>query len=115
MQSFDTRVRQQAARFDDRETLLTRLSELTRDDAAVIVADLIFGLLGQDDAVWQRDIRDVMASGVHGVDLYQLIAMQGTNLERAQEKGTLGLVADARRRDPPPLAPVWGASFLATA
>ncbi len=98
VQSFDTRVRQQAARFDDRETLLTRLGELTRDDAAVIVADLIFGLPGQDDAVWQQDIRDVMASGVHGVDLYQLIAMQGTNLERAQEKGTLDWLADGQQR-----------------
>lgn len=98
VQSFDTRVRQQAARFDDRETLLTRLGELTRDDAAVIVADLIFGLPDQDDAVWRQDISDVMASGVHGVDLYQLIAMQGTNLARAQEKGALGWVADGRQR-----------------
>ncbi|HEH9426414.1 TPA: heme anaerobic degradation radical SAM methyltransferase ChuW/HutW [Aeromonas sobria] len=98
VQSFDTQVRQQAARFDDRDTLLTRLGELTRDDAAVVVADLIFGLPGQDDAVWQQDITDVMASGVHGVDLYQLIAMQGTNLERAQEKGTLGWVADGQQR-----------------
>ncbi|ATL92796.1 heme anaerobic degradation radical SAM methyltransferase ChuW/HutW [Aeromonas sp. CU5] len=98
VQSFDTQVRQQAARFDDRDTLLTRLGELTRDDAAVIVADLIFGLPGQDDAVWRQDITDVMASGVHGVDLYQLIAMQGTNLERAQEKGTLGWVADGQQR-----------------
>ncbi|MGL5323375.1 MAG: heme anaerobic degradation radical SAM methyltransferase ChuW/HutW [Aeromonas sp.] len=98
VQSFDTGVRQQAARFDDRETLLTRLGELTRDDAAVIVADLIFGLPGQDDAVWQQDIRDVLASGVHGVDLYQLIAMQGTNLARTEEKRTLGWVADGQQR-----------------
>ncbi len=75
VQSFNTEVRQQAARFDDRETLLARLGELTRDDAAVIVADLIFGLPGQDDALWRQDIADVMASGVHGVDLYQLIPM----------------------------------------
>lgn len=98
VQSFNTEVRQQAARFDDRETLLDRLAELTRDDAAVIVADLIFGLPGQDDAVWRQDIADVMASGVHGVDLYQLIAMAGTNLERAQEKGRLGWSADGQQR-----------------
>jgi len=98
VQSFDTAVRQQAARFDERETLLTRLGELTRDDAAVIVADLIFGLPGQDDAVWQQDIRDVMASGVHGVDLYQLIAMPGTNLERAQQRGKSGWAADGQQR-----------------
>ena len=98
VQSFDTEVRQQAARFDDRETLLTRLAELTRDDDAVIVADLIFGLPGQDDAVWRQDIADVMASGVHGVDLYQLIAMAGTNLERVQENGRLGWSADGQQR-----------------
>ncbi|MGL5815073.1 MAG: heme anaerobic degradation radical SAM methyltransferase ChuW/HutW [Aeromonas sp.] len=98
VQSFDTQVRQQAARFDDRETLLARLGELTRDDAAVIVADLIFGLPGQDDAVWRQDIADVMASGVHGVDLYQLIAMAGTNLDRAEQKGRLGWSADGQQR-----------------
>ncbi|MGY3856509.1 heme anaerobic degradation radical SAM methyltransferase ChuW/HutW [Aeromonas intestinalis] len=98
VQSFDTEVRQQAARFDDRETLLTRLAELTRDDAAVIVADLIFGLPGQDDAIWRQDIADVMASGVHGVDLYQLIAMAGTNLDRAEQKGKLGWSADGQQR-----------------
>ena len=98
VQSFDTRVRQQAARFDDRQTLLARLTELTRDDAAVIVADLIFGLPGQDDEVWRQDIADVMASGVHGVDLYQLIPMAGTNLERAEASGKLGWAADGQQR-----------------
>ena len=98
VQSFNTEVRQQAARFDDRETLLARLEELTRDDDAVIVADLIFGLPGQDDALWRQDIADVMTSGVHGVDLYQLIPMQGTNLDRAQEKGRLGWSADGQQR-----------------
>ena len=98
VQSFDTRVRQQAARFDDRQILLARLGELTQDDAAVIVADLIFGLPGQDDAVWRQDIADVMASGVHGVDLYQLIPMAGTNLERAEASGKLGWAADGQQR-----------------
>ncbi|MFB0722771.1 heme anaerobic degradation radical SAM methyltransferase ChuW/HutW [Aeromonas salmonicida] len=98
VQSFDTRVRQQAARFDDRQTLLARLGELTQDDAAVIVADLIFGLPGQDDEVWRQDIADVMASGVQGVDLYQLIPMAGTNLERAEASGKLGWAADGQQR-----------------
>lgn len=98
VQSFDTRVRQQAARFDDRETLLSRLAALTRHNEAVIVADLIFGLPGQDETVWRQDIADVMASGVHGVDLYQLISMAGTNLARADEKGTQGWAADGQQR-----------------
>ncbi|MFG0832148.1 heme anaerobic degradation radical SAM methyltransferase ChuW/HutW [Aeromonas bivalvium] len=98
VQSFNTAVRQQAARFDDRETLLSRLAALTRHNEAVIVADLIFGLPRQNEAVWRQDIADVMASGVHGVDLYQLIPMQGTNLARADEKGTLGWAADGQQR-----------------
>ena len=28
-----------------------------------------------DKALWRQDIADVMASGVHGVELYQLIPM----------------------------------------
>jgi oxygen-independent coproporphyrinogen-3 oxidase len=78
--------------------LLSRLAALTRHNEAVIVADLIFGLPGQDEAVWRQDIADVMASGVHGVDLYQLISMAGTNLARADEKGTLGWAADGQQR-----------------
>ena len=98
VQSFDTQVRQQAARIDERERVLARLAELTRVDEAVIVADLIFGLPGQDDAIWRQDIADVMASGVHGVDLYQLIPMPGTHLDRVQEKGQLGWAADGPQR-----------------
>ncbi|MGS3176514.1 heme anaerobic degradation radical SAM methyltransferase ChuW/HutW [Aeromonas sanarellii] len=98
VQSFDTGVRRQAGRFDDRETLLARLGALTRGDEAVIVADLIFGLPGQDDAVWRQDIADVMASGVHGVDLYQLISMAGTNLARAEAGGKAGWSADGQQR-----------------
>jgi anaerobilin synthase len=98
VQSFDTQVRQQAARIDDRARLLERLAELTRYDEAVIVADLIFGLPDQDDAIWRQDIADVMASGVHGVDLYQLIAMAGTHLDRAESKGKPGWAADSQQR-----------------
>ena len=86
VQSFNTQVRLAAGRFDDRETLIERLQELSRHPSASIVADLIFGLPGQTMEIWQQDLQDVIQSGVHGVDLYQLIGLQGTRLSNQAEK-----------------------------
>ncbi len=87
VQSFDTKVRRAAKRLDEREQVLQRLSELTRGDEAPIILDLLFGLPYQDEACWQRDIADFLDSGAHGVDLYQLIEMQGTPMARLVEQG----------------------------
>lgn len=87
VQSFDTNVRRSAKRLDDRETVLARLAQLTQRNAAPIIIDLLFGLPFQDEACWQRDIADFLASGAHGVDLYQLIEMQGTPMARLVEQG----------------------------
>lgn len=86
VQSFNTQVRQAAGRFDSRQVLLERLQQLSSHPSATIVADLIFGLPGQTRETWQQDIEDVMTSGVHGVDLYQLIGLQGTRLSKQAEK-----------------------------
>ena len=86
VQSFNTQVRLAAGRFDDRETLIERLQELSEHPSATIVADLIFGLPGQTMEIWQQDLQDVIQSGVHGVDLYQLIGLQGTRLSHQAEK-----------------------------
>lgn len=86
VQSFNTHVRQTAARIDDRQTLIHRLQTLSQHPSATIVADLIFGLPGQDQAVWQQDLEDVLTSNVHGVDLYQLIGLHGTRLSEQAEK-----------------------------
>lgn len=82
VQSFDTKVRRAAKRLDEREAVLERLSALSRGNQAPIIVDLLFGLPFQDEARWQRDIRDFLDSGAHGVDLYQLIEMNGTPMER---------------------------------
>jgi putative heme utilization radical SAM enzyme HutW len=87
VQSFDTQVRRSAKRLDDRDAVLARLAQLTQRDAAPIIVDLLFGLPFQDEACWQRDIADFLASGAHGVDLYQLIEMQGTPMARLVEQG----------------------------
>lgn len=89
VQSFDTQVRQAAGRFDDKDFLLNRLQQLSQHPSASIVIDLIFGLPGQTLDVWQQDLQAVIDSGVHGVDLYQLIGLSGTRIEHAREKGKI--------------------------
>ncbi|ACJ30655.1 Coproporphyrinogen III oxidase, putative [Shewanella piezotolerans WP3] len=89
VQSFDTEVRRAAGRFDDKAQLLQRLSTLSQHDSASIVVDLIFGLPGQTMSIWQQDLQAVIDSGVHGVDLYQLIGLGGTRIDRASEKGKI--------------------------
>ncbi|MGL5006525.1 MAG: heme anaerobic degradation radical SAM methyltransferase ChuW/HutW [Plesiomonas sp.] len=82
VQSFDTAVRKQAKRLDNRETLLNTLNHLVAFDRAPVIVDLMFGLPGQDSECWQRDLTDFLASGAHGVDLYQLIEMENTPMAR---------------------------------
>ncbi|MGS0689354.1 heme anaerobic degradation radical SAM methyltransferase ChuW/HutW [Shewanella sp. 0m-4] len=89
VQSFDTQVRQAAGRFDDRDYLINRLQQLRQHPSASIVIDLIFGLPGQTLDIWQQDLQAVIDSGVHGVDLYQLIGLCGTRIEHAREKGKI--------------------------
>ncbi|MEZ9593190.1 heme anaerobic degradation radical SAM methyltransferase ChuW/HutW [Shewanella sp. 10N.261.52.F9] len=89
VQSFDTQVRQAAGRFDDKDFLLNRLQQLSQHPSASIVIDLIFGLPGQTLDIWQQDLQAVIDSGVHGVDLYQLIGLSGTRIEHAREKGKI--------------------------
>lgn len=89
VQSFNTEVRRAAGRFDDKDTLLKRLQQLSQHPRTSIVIDLIFGLPGQTVDIWQQDIQAAMQSGVHGIDLYQLIGLGGTRIDKASEKGKI--------------------------
>ncbi|MCL1047050.1 heme anaerobic degradation radical SAM methyltransferase ChuW/HutW [Shewanella electrodiphila] len=100
VQSFDTDVRRAAGRFDDKQTLLDRLQQLSQHPTASIVIDLIFGLPGQTMDIWQQDIEAAMACGAQGVDLYQLIGLGGTRIDKASEKGkVLGTQASEFQAD----------------
>ncbi|MEZ9141600.1 MULTISPECIES: heme anaerobic degradation radical SAM methyltransferase ChuW/HutW [unclassified Shewanella] len=100
VQSFNTDVRRAAGRFDDKQTLLDRLQQLSQHPTASIVIDLIFGLPGQTMDIWQQDIEAAMACGAHGVDLYQLIGLGGTRIDKASEKGkVLGTQASEFQAD----------------
>ena len=87
VQSFDTAVRKAAGRFDDKDTLINRLKQLSQHPTASIVIDLIFGLPGQTMDIWQQDLQAAMDCGAHGVDLYQLIGLAGNRIDKASEKG----------------------------
>lgn len=86
VQSFDTNVRRQMGRLDSREEVLARLAEIRRFDVAVI-ADLIYGLPGQTMDVWLDDVKTLAATGVDGIDLYQLNTFPGGRLEQAVKTG----------------------------
>ncbi|PSV20749.1 heme anaerobic degradation radical SAM methyltransferase ChuW/HutW [Photobacterium kishitanii] len=94
VQSFDTQVRRQAKRLDDRDVVLKRISELAATDQAPIVIDLLYGLPYQSIDVWQQDLDDFLDSGAHGVDLYQLIEMGNTPMGKMVEQGRLPEPAD---------------------
>lgn len=97
-QSFNTEVRKQAGRFDDKEALIARLQQLSAHETATIVADLIFGLPGQTMEIWLDDVKSVMESNVHGVDLYQLINLPGSRIDDADKKGKMTEIADSQMR-----------------
>jgi len=87
VQSFNTQVRKAAKRLDDRDYLLSRLKELSQADLAPIVIDLLFGLPYQTSQIWQQDLEDMLESQVTGVDLYQLLELQGTPMLKQLEQG----------------------------
>ncbi|GHA31159.1 heme anaerobic degradation radical SAM methyltransferase ChuW/HutW [Photobacterium aphoticum] len=98
VQSFNTDVRKSAKRFDDRDTVLETINRLASYNAAPIVLDLLYGLPHQTLEIWQQDLHDYLDSGAHGVDLYQLIEMQGLPMARMVEQGKLPHPADTQMK-----------------
>ncbi|CCN48274.1 Coproporphyrinogen oxidase homolog PhuW [Vibrio nigripulchritudo MADA3029] len=89
VQSFNTLVRRTAKRLDDREVVLNRLSELSRQDEAPIVIDLLYGLPHQDRQVFEQDLNDYLETGAHGIDLYQLMVGGSAPMINLVEKGKM--------------------------
>ncbi|RKF21462.1 heme anaerobic degradation radical SAM methyltransferase ChuW/HutW [Alginatibacterium sediminis] len=89
VQSFNTKVRRAAKRLDDREVVIKRLQSFVAYDAAPICIDLLLGLPYIDPQIFQQDLEDFTESGAHGVDLYQLIGMQGLPMHQLVEAGKL--------------------------
>ncbi|HAS6106441.1 TPA: heme anaerobic degradation radical SAM methyltransferase ChuW/HutW [Vibrio vulnificus] len=89
VQSFDTLVRRSAKRLDDREKVLTRLSELASYDQAPVIVDLLYGLPHQTRDILLQDLNDFISTGAHGLDLYQLVVGGSAPMLNLVEKGKL--------------------------
>lgn len=87
-----------AARLDDRDTVLERLAALKAYGQCVVVIDLMYGLPGQTMDVWMDDVRTFAESGIDGADLYQLNVFEGSALNRAIRQGTLPPAATTARQ-----------------
>ena len=98
VQSFDTQVRRAAKRLDDKEVVIDRLLNMHSYNAAPIVIDLLFGLPYQTLENWHSDLQHYLDLGVDGVDLYQLIEMQGLPMEEMVTKGKLPHPADTQMK-----------------
>lgn len=89
VQSFNTKVRRAAKRLDDREVVMQRLQSLSKSNQAPIVIDLLFGLPYQTLDIWKQDLEDFLETGVQGVDLYQLIELNGMPMVKMAEQQRL--------------------------
>lgn len=96
VQSFDTRLRQELGRKLDGDAARKRLAQLCSRQEATVVADLIYGLPGQAETAWQKDVETAAGLGLDGVDLYCYSRIPGSPLDRAVSKGSFP--------QPPPVA-----------
>ncbi len=110
VQAFDTEIRQRVGRKQSREEVIERLNrivQLAEPYAAAVIIDLIYGLPGQDESAWVKDIDcAVEETRIHGLDLYQINLIPGTPLEQSRDrlppvpdiKGQSRLFSAGRRR-----------------
>lgn len=87
VQSFDTTVRRRQGRRASRDEAIAFIEGLNAHDGAAIVIDLMYGLPGQTDDVWQQDLATAAALAPDGVDLYGLNLIPGTPLHQAVQAG----------------------------
>lgn len=99
IQSFNSRIRKKMARTSDGATARAFMEGLVRRDRAAVVCDLLFGLPGQDAAIWAEDLAIARDIGLDGVDLYALNLLPKTPLGKAVENGRVALPSPAERRD----------------
>lgn len=94
IQSFDTTLRRRMGRKASGEDAVSFLRDLVARDRASIVCDLIYGLPGQTDSIWQRDVELCADIGLNGVDLYCLTLQPDSPLALSIKKGALPAAAD---------------------
>jgi len=86
VQTFDTAIRRRLGRKHSGEEAAAYLERLGRLNT-VLVADLIFGLPGQSDEIWQNDLRIAAALPLAGLDTYAFNCYPFLPINRMIEKG----------------------------
>lgn len=96
VQTFDGGVRQAMGRRLDGEAVRGRLREVARAAGeAPIIIDLIYGLPGQTEVSWERDLDTVIEEeSVAGLDLYRLKVFPGSPLARLVAGGRAAVADD---------------------
>ncbi|MGE9289449.1 MAG: radical SAM protein [Puniceicoccales bacterium] len=90
LQTTDETLRRRLGRLAKREEILATLRTLSESEAILIV-DLLFGLPGQTQEMLQEDLRFLAEeTGIHGLDLYELIQFPHSPLAQAIQKGKPG-------------------------
>ena len=111
VQSFNTQVRRSAKRLDDREVVMERLAQLSASEQAPIVVDLLYGLPYQTLEVFEQDLNDFIATGAHGLDLYQLVVGGSAPMLNLVDKGKIPPPASTQEKA---LMYKMGAEFMQT-
>ncbi len=89
VQTFDSAIRRRLGRKHAGDEAAAYLAWLARHSQAVVVTDLIFGLPGQTEAVWQRDLDTALSLGLSGIDVYAFNLYPHLPVNRMIEKGAL--------------------------
>lgn len=98
VQSFDTNVRQRLGRISTQEELISSLVHLSSYDEAAVIIDLMFGLPGQDEQSVLDSIKIASELPIDGADLYQLILLEGSPLEKLIKAGKMPLAYNSKGR-----------------
>ena len=89
VQTFDTEIRQRVGRLSSKEELISSLEHLCSYDKAAVIIDLMFGLPGQNKENFEEDLKIVKELPIDGVDLYQLIMLDGSPLQKLVKAGKM--------------------------
>ncbi|WP_239058070.1 heme anaerobic degradation radical SAM methyltransferase ChuW/HutW [Crenobacter caeni] len=89
VQTFATHIRRRLGRKHPGDEAARYLEWLAAHSGQVVVADLMFGLPGQDDSVWRQDLATALSLGLSGVDVYAFNLMPQLPIVRMIEKGAL--------------------------
>lgn len=94
MQTFDSKIRRRLGRKHSGEEAIKYMTHLASHQQAVVVLDLIYGLPGQSNEIWQNDIETALKLGLDGLDVYSFKCFPSLPINRMIEKGAFPALPD---------------------